>query len=350
MNPKKRAVTVAVAGTAAGAIGLGIMAMPAGAGEAPELPSVSAQELVESVLKADPPALSGNVAIDNDLGLPAMPGMAMLNVESARVYHDGDHASRIALEQNGSEVTLVQNGGTAWSYDAADNTATKTTLPENAERKHKAAGQDELADPSSAAATMLDYVRQSSTVAVDGTATVADRAAYELVLTPKPTERTLLREVRIAVDAENRLPLRMSVLTNGTTEPALQIGFTDIDFGPQPADLFEFSPPQGAEVTDSQPRNKPEQLPDKPAGEVTGEGWDSVYVGSVPPETLDRRPDSDGPDARGLLDQFGTRVQGEFGSGYVVSTKVGTALITDDGRFAVGAVPQQVLTEALGTR
>jgi len=55
-------------------------------------------------------------------------------------------------------------------------------------------------------------------------------------------------------------------------------------------------------------------------------------------------------DPKRLLSQFGKPVRGAFGSGYVITTKVGTALVTDDGRFAVGAVPEQVLIEALGAK
>ncbi|MFF5987745.1 LolA family protein [Prauserella flavalba] len=348
MNPKKRAVTVAVAGTAIGAAGLAVMAMPAGAGEAPELPPVSAQELVSSVLRADVPALAGTVRIENDLGLPSMPGLPVLDADSARVYHDGDEGSRIALEQGSSELTVVQSGDTVWSYDSAENSATKLTVPAEA-REHRAHAEEEFSDPASAAGRMLDYVRQSSTVSVDGTASVADRPAYELVLTPKPTERTLLREVRIAVDSETRVPLRMSVLTNGTTEPALEIGFTDIDFAQQPANLFQFTPPQGATVTEERPQAHDERLPEGAIGEFSGEGWDTVYVGTVPAE-LTAAPGSEGRDVQGMLDQFGTRVSGDFGSGYAIETKVGTAIVTDDGRFAVGAVPQQVLTDALAQR
>ena len=48
--------------------------------------------------------------------------------------------------------------------------------------------------------------------------------------------------------------------------------------------------------------------------------------------------------------QIAKPVSGPFGTGHVITTKVGTALLTDDGRFAAGAVPEQVLIEALGTK
>ena len=58
------------------------------------------------------------------------------------------------------------------------------------------------------------------------------------------------------------------------------------------------------------------------------------------------RPNGVNPEQ--LLKQFGKQVSGPFGTGYVFSTKVATALVTTDGRVALGAVPEQVLVEALG--
>lgn len=50
------------------------------------------------------------------------------------------------------------------------------------------------------------------------------------------------------------------------------------------------------------------------------------------------------------MSKLGKPVSGAWGSGVLISTKVGTALITDDGRFAAGAVPEQVLYEALAAK
>ncbi|PRX49020.1 hypothetical protein B0I33_10353 [Prauserella shujinwangii] len=351
MNPKRKAVSIAAAGTALGVAGLAAIAVPAGAGEAPELPPVSAESLVESVLRADAPALSGTVEVDNDLGLPAVPGVPALDLESARVYSDGEGRSRLALEDGASEHTIVLDGNTLWNYDSATNTVTRSPVDRAHGERPLGPEGERMADPTRLAAEFLRTVRESSTVTVDGTARVADRAVYELVLTPKPAERTLLREVRVAVDSESRLPLRLSVHTNGTTEPALRIGFSDIDFGAQPAELFRFTPPEGATVEQEQQPQREDHMRDEVAGDVVGEGWDAVFVGQLPAGLLDRQaPGERGENVRGLLGQVGTPVSGEFGSGHAITTKVGTALVTDDGRVAFGAVPQQVLTEALGTR
>src|SRR6478609_1397310 len=175
----------------AGIVGLGLLALPGGAGAQPALPPVSPEDLVASVLKAKPGAFNGTVQMDNQLGLPALPNAPQ------------------------------------------------------------------------AATDVLAALQPTSTISVDGTDEVAGRPAYDLVLAPKPTERTLLREVRIAVDAQERMPLRLTVLGQGSTSPALQVGFTDLTFGQQDPARFTFTPPAGAKVTDAPARGAQQQR-DKP--------------------------------------------------------------------------------------
>ncbi|WP_214405514.1 LolA family protein [Pseudonocardia lacus] len=353
----------AAAGVAvAGAVGLGLLALPGGAGAAPELPPVTADELVASVLTADVGAFGGTVELDNALGLPALPGMpqAAAGDSSARVWSDGEGRGRVQLPTDSGERTLVSDGETFWAWNSEDQTV--HTAPAD---KGPAERESAVADPTAAATEALDVLRASSEVRVDGTAEVAGRPAYELVLTPAATERTLLREVRLAVDAEHRVPLRLTVLANGSTEPALQLGFTDLEFGPQDPELFTFTPPPGATVEPA-PEDagrpggphggplggKPEGLPDGVEPTIVGDGWDTVAVisGGDLGGALDDPRREGAPEGRPDIDlsALGTPVSGPWGSGTLISTAVASAIITDDGRVAAGAVPEQVLTEALG--
>lgn len=344
MQPKTKAITAAVTGTTLGVAGLAWLAMPATADEVPTLPPVSAEQLVQSVLSTRTPALDGTVQVINNLGLPMseLPNGASLNLDSAHVYNDGNGDAKLSLEQGAAETTVVRNGSTVWTYHSKDNTAIKSTAPANPRKTYA------TADPATMAAQLVAKIRQSSTVNVDGTARVAGRPAYELVLTPKPTERTLLREIRIDIDAEKRVPLQLSVMSNGSTQPALQIGFTDIQFRPQPASEFQFTPPQGAKVTEK-PARKPG---DKPETTTVGDGWDTVFIRAMPSGAPQLKAGRNGGEANAqkLLQRVAKPVSGPFGTGHVISTSVGTALITDDGRIAVGAVPEQVLIDALGSK
>ena len=362
----------AVTAAALGVAGLAALAIPAGAGTQPSLPEVSAEELLSSTLSAEPPALAGSVHVDNALGLPAVPGLprqALNGASQVRVWFDGEGRSRVSLPSDMGEQLMVDDGTTLWRWDSAARTVTK--MPRDAGLPAGHGSPDGGAfDPTAVAGQLLAMVRPTSTVAVDGTAMVADRPAYELVLAPAPTERTLLREVRVAVDAQTRIPLRLEVLANGTNDPVFSVGFDDLSVGPQDASLFRFSPPAGATVTEPDiaagKAGRPDESgPDEsgPLGgaqpKIVGEGWDTVIVVTLPDGMLsgDGTPDgarsdmpgSGGPgmDPKALLEQFGTPVSGAWGSGRLVSTAVVSVIITDDGRVAAGAVPQQVLVEAL---
>ncbi|GAA2694132.1 sigma-E factor regulatory protein RseB domain-containing protein [Actinosynnema pretiosum subsp. pretiosum] len=386
-------MAVAAAGVAAGVVGLGVLAMPAGAGPAPVLPEVGAQELVESVLTAEPAAFGGSIQVDNNLGVPALAGVPQLGdgESKARMWTDGQGRTRLQLPSGNSERTLVNDGSTLWLWNSAEQKVTKLPASERT-------AEQKVADPVSAAREVVTAVEKYSDVSVDGTARVANRSAYELVLAPKPDERTVLREVRVAVDSELRVPLRVSVLTNGATDPAAQIGFTDFQAGAQDASLFTFTPPANAEVVEGEAKGErrgpdsaqAEKLAQASGLKTVGEGWDTVLVAKAGPDVLaqlgqgareggfgkrvdgiEGRSDSRPPWARAsegsteqgseesgrrgrgldpqqLLAQLGKPVSGDWGTGTLITTRVGSALIASDGRVALGAVPEQVLVEAIG--
>lgn len=331
----------------AGVVGLGLVAAPAGAGAAPQLPPVTAEDLVSSVLAAKPGPFGGTIQITNGLGLPAIPNMpqAANGNSTVRVWSDGAGRGRVQLPTASGEQSFVADGQTLWSWDSAGRKVTKA-----AEGDKKVSPEAAAANPAEAAVTALSALRETSQIRVDGTAEVAGHAAYELVLAPAPSERTLLREVRIAVDAEKRTPLRLTVLANGSATPALQIGFTDLTFGPQDGALFSFTPPPGATVEQTPQHDG--ALAAKPEGHtgpeptVVGTGWDTVVVAKMPASAAGSAPEQRRGGAPDLA-ALGAPVSGAWGRGQLISTAVGSAIITDDGRIAVGAVPEQVLTEAL---
>ena len=72
---------------------------------------------------------------------------------------------------------------------------------------------------------------------------------------------------------------------------------------------------------------------------MVGEGWDTVVIRKRPARAARPAP----PD----LSTLGTPVSGPWGSGRLISAAIGSAIVTDDGRIAAGAVPEQVLDEAL---
>lgn len=356
MNSRKTALSFAAAGTAAGVIGLVVLATPAGAGEAPPtLPPISAEQLVESVLNTKIPAFAGSVEVQNNLGLP-IPGIpsSQGGDKAAEVWSDGTGKGRLSLPGRQSETTIVDDGSTVWVWESENRTVTK--VPHDKSKAEKPV-EGMFADPAKAATELVTAMQEDSTVTVDGTARVADRPVYQLVLTPKPTERTLLREIRVSVDSELRIPMSVEVLANGQSDPAVKVGFTEFSDAQQDPALFTFTPPAGATI---QEKDVQSEFNGKGAEEwlaqadlkIQGRGWDVVATGKVPAEALAGAEDMSGQsrgDVFAMLGTIGKKVTGDFGTGYVISTNVGTALITEDGKVAVGAVPEQVVIEAIKT-
>lgn len=354
MNKRKVTLAAATAGVVTGAAGLSLLAMPAGAGQPPSLPNIAPETLVEQVMTAKPGAFGGTVEVDNKLGLPSIAEIPQLadGKHSARIWTDGAGKLRLALPNGQSEQTIVSDGSTTWSWNSQDNEVTKSENKDDP--KPDRAKEQKAIDPATAAKEIVTKTKEFSDISVDGTARVANRAAYELVLTPKASEKTLVREVRIAVDSELKMPLRVAVLTNGTAEPAGTVGFTQINVGPQDPKLFEFTPPANAKVTTPEAKEAEarERLPE--AGleaalqgkdpQIFGTGWDSVIGARIPAEAMTQVP----AEAQGLVDRFTKKVSGSWGTGKLFTTKVATILIADDGRVVAGAVPEQVLFDTIG--
>ncbi|HEX4250718.1 MAG TPA: hypothetical protein VH008_22825 [Pseudonocardia sp.] len=471
-------LALALSGAAAVALAAALVATvlkPAPAPVQPGLPAVTADELIASIRLASHGPLAGTIELDSRLGLP---GLTQSNggTRTARLWYDDRGRRRVALPDPDGERTIVDDGTTVWFWNSATRTVVRApsnrpgplapglppmpSMPElpglpvlpglpsmpllpgvpatpamgglptiqadpdpDRTDRSQSRGNAMMGNPVDVASAVLAMLRPDSTVRVDPTAMVADRATYQLVLDPVPTERTLLREIRVAVDAQTRLPLEVSVLANGSTEPALRIGFSQISFGPQDPALFTFTPAQGVKVVrlaappvaltppvasdPSQPSgaarpsgtpgpdaavgpawpaaqpgqahtavpaadlSDPAPLPGKAAtgravretggpaapddSALIGRGWDTVLVRRVRPTntllTSASRPvPATDPSSRGdvdLLQRISSPISGPWGKGRLVSTPIGNAVITTDGRMATGAVPAQVLTEAL---
>ena len=121
---------------------------------------------------------------------------------------------------------------------------------------------------------------------------------------------------------------------------------------PRPDDReFEFNPPPGTAVTEGEPLTPP----DKPSAndrEKADEGGEQVKVVGSGWSTVVVRKLYDDPNATGSeqLDAFLaqlTPVEGAWGSGRLLAGTAFSAVLTDDGRIAIGAVTPEKLYEAL---
>ncbi|MGW1076874.1 LolA family protein [Streptomyces sp. NPDC002537] len=379
------AVPVAVAGVAAATIGL----VPALAKSGdPDLPKISAQDLIAKVAQSDVQQLSGSVKVTTDLGLPSLPGGTSLGAlgdgrkgggadaspqakltelasgsHTLRIAADGPDKQRLSIVEKAAEYSLIRNGDQVWAYDSGTNTVHHTTAPgEKRDAKHGGPEDLKNASPQELAKKALAAVDDTTSVAVDGTAKVAGRDAYQLLIKPKAAESTV-GAVRIAVDAKTGMPLKFTLTPKSGGKAVVDAAFTKVDFAKPGAGTFDFTPPKGAKVTEGKSgggadKGRPEGHPGAqgaPSGfDVVGKSWTSIAEFKAPAGADKAKGVKGGAlgknvgGAGALLDSMGTKVSGSFGSGHVFSTRLVNVLMTDDGKVYAGAVTKEALIKAAG--
>ncbi|MEU9761003.1 DUF2092 domain-containing protein [Streptomyces sp. NPDC047985] len=401
-------VPVAVAGVAAATIGL----VPALASTGdPDLPKITAQQLIEKIAASDTQQLSGTVRISTDLGLPSLGGLAgsfaqggpdggeggssadpqakltelASGTHTLRIAADGPDRQRISILENAAEYSLIRNGDEVWAYDSGSNQAYHAEGKRGAADGNGAAGEHgrQAPAPGSAMPTtpkalaeeVLKAADATTSVTVDGTARIAGRDAYKLVVKPKQSGSTV-GSVTVAVDAKNGVPLKFTLLPSGGGKAVVDAGFTQVDFAKPAASSFTFTPPKGAEVTEADDV-KAQRKADGPQGlglfpgagvpgagekgaqgkgaegfkepKVIGEGWNAIAEITVPGGAgLPSKASGDDmpPEAQQFLDALGDQVSGKFGTGTVFKTRLVNALMTENGKVYVGAVTPDTLVGA----
>lgn len=394
-------VPIAVAGVAAATIGL----VPALATSGdPDLPDVTAQELIEKIAASDTEQLSGTVKISTDLGLPSLggdmaggfapgsgsggedgggdkgsaadPQAKLMELASGthtlRVAADGPDKQKLSVLDDAAEYSLIHNGDDVWAYDSKSNEAYHSKA--DGKSAGKDSGNDSGSDsgkrdlpkdvpstPKELADEALKAVDDTTSVKVDGTAQVAGRDAYRLVIKPKQSGSTV-GQITVAVDAKTGTPLKFTLTPSGGGSAVVDAGFTKVDFGKPAASTFDFTPPKGAKVTEGD-EAKAEKHGFEEGGKggkefkgekdlsglnVIGEGWNSIAELELPGgQGLPTGGSGDvPPDAQRLLDSLGDKVSGDFGSGTVFKTRLVNALITEDGKVYAGAVTKDALVKA----
>ncbi|MFE1912150.1 LolA family protein [Streptomyces anandii] len=369
-------VPVAVVGVAAATIGL----VPALADSGdPHLPKITAQQLIEKIAKSDVQELSGTVKVSTDLGLPNLGGLESGLLSGAakgrdgssadpaskltelaggthtlRVAADGPDRQKVSLIESAAEYSLIHDGKNVWGYDSKSNEVYHGTADESGRGQHK----DEVpATPKDFADQALKAADDTTSVTVDGTAQIAGRDAYRLVLKPKHASGTTVGVISIAVDAKTGMPLKFTLTPAGGGAAVVDAGFTQVSFAKPAASTFDFTPPKGAKVTEEKdkagkggershemaPSHK--DLGKSGAPKVIGKGWNSIAV--IDSGAKGGIPSSSGKgDLSGFIGSLGDHVSGKFGKGTVFSTRLINALITDDGKVYVGAVTKDALVKA----
>lgn len=387
-------VPVAVVGVAA--VTIGLVPALADSGD-PSLPKITAQQLIEKIAKSDVQQLSGTVKISTDLGLPDLGGLEsglmsgaaqgaggssadpqskLMELASGthtlRVAADGPDKGKVSLLGSASEYSVIHNGDDVWAYDSKSNEVYHAKAPAAGER-HGAAPEDVPSTPKELADEALKSVDDTTSVTVDGTAQVAGRDAYKLVVKPRQSGSTV-GAISVAVDAKTGVPLKFTLTPASGGAAVVDAGFTKVDFSRPAASTFDFTPPKGAKVTEGDaPGKGPDKGTDQDTGrgpdrhgklpegtpgsgedlgkgldgaKTLGKGWSSIVTFDTGGQGVPSGSSSDNSPFSGFLGSLGDHVTGKFGSGTVFSTRLVNALVTDDGKVYAGAVTKSALVKA----
>ncbi len=352
--PLVAAVVLASAVSVAGLIS-------ANAGSA--LPERTASQLLVDVQNARLDGMSGTIVQNAELGLPNLPGIGgsgssemsslVSGSHTLRLWYRDPNHVRLALLGTLGESDVVRNGTDLWTWSSKGKKATHRNVPASKMDTPRSLASASPVTPQQAADQALKAISPSTDVSTDGTATVAGRSAYELVLQPKDSD-SLVESVRIAIDGKTHIPTRVQVFAKSQEKPSFEVGFTKFDPATPEASVFSFNPPPGTKVTESS--SKPDSA-DHPSGKglsgqesagepkVVGKGWTSVLVVKVPADA-DSKADSGAGSLAQALKAL-PAVSGSWGSGHLLQGTLFSALLTDDGRLVVGAVAPRALYAAL---
>ena len=247
---------------AVAAVGLVIAgSVIAGAQTTPRLPARTTAQLLAAVSNpaAVPPAMTAVVQETASLGLPQLPGSSdplsplslLSGTHTFKIWYDSPARVRVAVPVSLGETDLRRDGNSAWTWNSRTNQATHYLLPAGTPAGPLGAPSSvppqSIPTPQQLAKQILAAAGPTTTVGLQQNVTVAGQAAYQLSLAPKDG-RSLIGQVRIAIDARDSLPLQVQVFARGASGPALSVGYTSLSFAVPAASNFSFSPPPGAKV------------------------------------------------------------------------------------------------------
>jgi outer membrane lipoprotein-sorting protein len=338
---------------------LGVVGLAAGgmitakASTSDPLPDTTVAELIADLQSASVGGFSGTIVTQMSLGLPELPavtgergGSSMASLlagsHTMRLWYGGPTQQRLALLGQTSETDVFHSNRDLWEWDSDTHVATHTVLPADTKssKPTQSPSVAESMTPQQIASELLSSVDPTTKVTLGDKRSVADRSAYDLVLTPRDVA-TRIGSVHIAIDGSTKLPLAVEVYARGRSAAAIDVAFSDISFKSPPAGYFSFAPPPGAAVhtnTASQDSPIPGTATSGEKVTTSGKGWSTVVEYRASAAQVKQLT---GPGLGAL-----TSVTGAWGHGRLIDSTLFSALILDDGRVFAGAVGPDALYAA----
>lgn len=338
-------------------VGAGVAAKTLAVAAEPNLPPRTAAQLLVDLQTAQLDGLSGVVVERADLGLPALPSLLgdqsseltslVSGKHTLRVWYSGPDKARVSLLGTQGQSDIIHNGTDTWTWNSKSATAQHYKGTGEESKAPQAVPSEIPKTPQEAADLALKSIDPTTQVTIGNSAKIAGRDAYELVLRPRDTA-SLIGQVRLAIDAKEKLPLRVQILAKGQSNPAFEVAFTQVSFARPDDGQFAFNPPAGTKVEETDPaaaagaqqKHDESAAGAKPKSAVIGTGWTSVLVLRTGQPGQAAPADAEAKKAQAAINQL------PLGNGgRTFNSKLFSVLLTDDGRILVGAVSPERLSQ-----
>jgi outer membrane lipoprotein-sorting protein len=166
---------------------------------------------------------------------------------SGRLWISNDGRVRLELQSEQGDTQVLYDGHTLSLYDAASNTLYRYTPPPQGSDAGTSAHEDH--EVPSVAKIEEGIARLSAHVNVSGATPtdVGGQPAYTVRVSPKESG-SLLGGAELSFDAVHGVPLRAAVYSTNSASPAIELGASNVSYGPVADSVFAFTPPSNAKV------------------------------------------------------------------------------------------------------
>jgi hypothetical protein len=145
----------------------------------------------------------------------------------------------------------------------------------------------------------------------------------------------LIGSIVIEIDGKQAVPLSVQVFARGSSDAAIDVEFTSINFAPPQDRNFSFTPPPDA-------TRRPSSVLPTESIHTIGTGWLQLISYQTTAPVADLITRTFGPSM--------LAVKGKWGSGRVYSAGLMSVLVTKKARLLAGAVEPSVLYAAARRR
>ena len=242
----QRLILLCVAVLAVAATGTAI-AIAAGSGGPTPPPKPLAKAVHDAIASPELQGVTARVEFTNNLldGADVRGANPLISGAGGRLWATNDGHFRLELQSTGGDAQVVSDGRSWWVYDASSNRVWRGTVPQERGRRRNHSG-DHRVPSIGRIQRVINRVMRHAAITGPTPSTVAGRPAYNVRVSPR-RDGGLLGAVEFAWDASRGNPLRGAVYARGASDPVLELKATDISYGPVSSDVFQITPPAGAQ-------------------------------------------------------------------------------------------------------